>query len=165
VLTNHPLLRIILQCVSDFQPRILFLLSRNTQYYTNTWDNGFLKFALRALRRILPRHRQRASRMNQNRRMQCNRQGAFAQDLAAPSARSFAHGIPHEITKASFKRKALRHFLLENQMSHASHASHTSHQQAEGKARSTTNKQKAKREAHRTHPPTTTKHNKKGKLK
>ncbi|MBP3405833.1 MAG: hypothetical protein J6N18_06995, partial [Kiritimatiellae bacterium] len=54
-------------------------------------------------------------------------------------------------------REALRHFPLENQMSYASHASHTSHQQAEGKARSTTNKQKAKREAHRTHPPITTK--------
>jgi len=59
--------------------------------------------------------------------------------------------------EASFMREALRHLPLENQMSHASHASHTSHQQAEGKARSTTNKQKAKREAHRTHPSTTTK--------
>ena len=35
-------------------------------------------------------------------------------------------------------REALRHFLLENQMSHSSHASHTSHPQAESKARSNT---------------------------
>ena len=62
---------------------------------------------------------------------------SFAQDLATPSARSFAHRIPHEIIEASFMREALRHFLLENQMSHASHASHTSHPQAESKARST----------------------------
>ena len=40
-------------------------------------------------------------------------------------------------TKASAKCEALRHFLLENQMSHASHSSHTSHPQAESKARST----------------------------
>jgi len=75
--------------------------------------------------------------MNQNRRMQCNWQGAFAQDLTTPSPRSFAHRIPHEIFEASFMREALRHFLLENQMSHASYASHTSHPQAESKARST----------------------------
>ena len=46
---------------------------------------------------------------------------SFAQDLATPSARSFAHGIPHEMIEASFMREALRHFLLENQMSHVSH--------------------------------------------
>ena len=45
--------------------------------------------------------------------------------------------IPHEIIEASFMREALRHFLLENQMSHASYASYTSHPQAESKARST----------------------------
>jgi hypothetical protein len=55
--------------------------------------------------------------------------------------------------KASSLCEALRQLPLENQMSHASH---TSHQQAESKARSTTLKQNAKREAHRTHPPTTT---------
>ena len=58
---------------------------------------------------------------------------SFAQDLATPSARSFAHRIPHEMIKASFMREALRHLPLENQMSHASH---TSHPQAESKARS-----------------------------
>ncbi len=90
-----------------------------------------------------------ASRMNQNRRIQCNRQGAFAQDLATPSARSFAlefsqpsarsfeHRIPYEMIEASFMCEALRHLPLENQMSHSSHASHTSHPQAKSKARST----------------------------
>ena len=82
--------------------------------------------------------------MNQNRRIQCNRQGAFAQDLATPSARSFAQDLAKhlqgalrieflEMIKASFMREALRHLLLENQMSHASHTSHF----AIGKARST----------------------------
>ena len=56
---------------------------------------------------------------------------SFAQDLASPSARSFAHRIPHEMIEASFMREAFRHLPLENQMSHASHASHTSHPQAE----------------------------------
>ena len=56
-------------------------------------------------------------------------------EFSQPSARSFAHRIPHEITKASFMREALRHLPLENQMSHASHSSHTSHL-AIGKARS-----------------------------
>ena len=46
-------------------------------------------------------------------------------------------------TKASAKCEALRHFLLENQMSYSSHASYTSYRQM------------AKREAHRTHPPAT----------
>ena len=40
------------------------------------WDNGFLKFAFGASRWNLANHRQRASRRNQNRRIQCNRQGA-----------------------------------------------------------------------------------------
>ncbi|MBR3820643.1 MAG: hypothetical protein IKJ37_03370, partial [Kiritimatiellae bacterium] len=48
----------------------------------DAWDNGFLKLAFGASRWNLANHRQRASRMNQNRRIQCNRQGAFAQDLA-----------------------------------------------------------------------------------
>ena len=61
---------------------------------------------------------------------------SFTQDLATPSARSFAHRIPHEIIEAFAKREALRHLPLENQMSHASHSSHTSHF-AIGKSRST----------------------------
>jgi len=70
-------------------------------------------------------------------------------EFSQASARSFAHGIPHEMIEASFMREALRHLPLENQMSHASH---TSHPQAESKARSTP------------HPPPTnnTKTNKKG---
>jgi len=87
----------------------------------------------------------------------CFAQESESQNTMQP-ARSFAHRIPHEMIKASSLCEALRHFLLENQMSHSSHASHTSHPQAESKARSTS------------HPPTnhnktTTKHNKKGKLK
>ena len=117
----------------------------------DAWDDGFLKLAFGASRRIWPHHLQGASRMNQNRRIQCNRQGAFAQDLAkhlqGASRIEFL-----EMIKASFMREALRHLPLENQMSHASHASHTSHPQAESKARSTP------------HPPPTnnTKTNKKG---
>ena len=49
----------------------------------DAWDDGFLKLAFGASRWNLANHRQRALHMNQNRRIQCNRQGAFAQDLAA----------------------------------------------------------------------------------
>ena len=62
---------------------------------------------------------------------------SFRAGFSQASARSFAHRIPHEITKASSLRETLMHLLLENQMSHSSHASHTSYPQAEGKARST----------------------------
>ena len=58
----------------------------------DAWDNGFLKFALRALRMNLAKHLQGASRIE------------FL-----------------EMIKASFMREALRHLPLENQMSHASH--------------------------------------------
>jgi hypothetical protein len=61
---------------------------------------------------------------------------SFRAGFSQASARSFAHRIPHEMIEASFMREALRHLLLENQMSHASYASHTSHPQAESKARS-----------------------------
>jgi len=90
----------------------------------DAWDNGFLKFAFGASRWNLAKHLQGA----------------------------FAHGIPHEMIEASFMCEALRHLLLENQMSYASHASYTSHPQAESKARSTPP----------THQPTTTPTNKKG---
>ena len=42
----------------------------------DAWDNGFLKFVFGASRWNLANHRQRASHRNQNRRIQCNRQGA-----------------------------------------------------------------------------------------
>ena len=134
----------------------------------DAWDNGFLKLALRASRFANGSARRCALRFADS---EVGRVGqwfleigfeGFAQDLATPSAwsfahesesqkakqpaRSFAHKIPHEITKASFMREALRHLLLENQMSHASHASHTSHPQATCKARSTSQPP--------THPPT-----------
>jgi len=75
---------------------------------------------------------------------------SFRAGFSQASARSFADRIPQEMIEASFMREALRHLLLENQMSHVSHASHP---QAESKERSTP------------HPPTKNNTNTKGKSK
>ena len=73
---------------------------------------------------------------------------SFAQNLATPSARSFAHRIPHEMIEHLSCAKLSGIFLLKIKCP-------TRHTRP-------THKQKAKREAHRTHQPTTTPNNKKG---
>ena len=60
-----------------FVLRALLIARWDVRDARDAWDDGFLKFAFGASRWNLANHRQRASRRNQNRRIQCNRQGAL----------------------------------------------------------------------------------------